>query len=219
MPDFKIDSGHVGRVLLGACAIGSFLAELKFIHLGTTRYPGSVTARGKHGHAVKLRASKVGPEMEAAARRCDVEFGGHPADQDGPVLQRLRSFGSVLPLVVGHFGEWNEELSRMVAALADDAAPRMAALFGVSSSRAAKNSILFFARRSLVWAGCIANARLKAARSIYVGPSWAAAAARRMDAARADDQANARYRDAAASWSAYSGQSPGVSPWRQAFRD
>ena len=219
VPDFKIDSGSIGRKLLGASAISSFLAELKFIHLGTVRYPQSVTGRGKHRHAVFLRAGRVGPEMDAAARRCDVEFGGHPAGQDGPVLQRLRSYGGVVPLVVGHFGEWSSELSQMVTELAEEAAPRMAVLFGASSSRAAKSTIQFYARRSLVWAGCIANARLKASRSIYVGPTWAAAATRRQEAARSDDRAFARYRDAAASWHSHHQRSPGANPWGQAFRD
>ena len=95
-----------------------------------------------------------------------------------PVLQRLRSYGRVLPLVVGHFGEWNEELGRLVVALADDAAPRMAALFGASS----------------------------------------AAAIRRNEAARMDDQANERCRDSAAHWSSRH-RPQGVGPWTQAFRD
>ena len=173
---------------------------------------------GRHREAVKMRAALIDREMVDAARRCDVEFGGHPADQDGPVLQRLRSYGRVLPLVVGHFGEWNEELGRLVVALADDAAPRMAALFGASSQRSAKHVILFFARRSLVWAGCVANARLKLARSAYVGPTWAAAAIRRNEAARMDDQANERCRDSAAHWSSRH-RPQGVGPWSQAFRD
>ena len=213
VPDFKIVAGSVAQ-RLGVHAASSFLAELKFIHLGTARYPDRVVRGGRHREAVRLRAAGIGPEMLAHARRLDVEFGGHPADQDGPVLLRLRSFGSVLPMVVGHFGEWNDELSKLVVALSDEAAPRMADLFGASSQRAAKASILFFARRSLVWAGWLANARLKLSRSAYVGPTWAAASARRSDAARRDDQSSARRRDSAAQWAGL-GVPSGPSAFRQ----
>ena len=114
------------------------------------------------------------------------------------MFSRLRSFDEVIPLVVGHFGEWNEGLRDLGSALADDAGPRMAAMFGATSRRAAKSSILFFARRSLAWAGLLANSRLKLARSAYVGPTWASAAINKVERARADDQSHARCRDAAA---------------------
>ena len=214
VPDFRIVAGSVAQ-RLGIHAASSFLAELKFIHLGRARYPNRVVGVGRHREAVRLRAAKIGPEMLAHARRLDEEFGGHPVGQDGPVLQRLRSFGPVLPMVVGHFGEWNDELSHFVVAIGDDAAPRMADLFGASSQRAAKASILFFARRCLVWAGWLANARLKLGRSAYVGPTWASAAARRAEAARMDDQSDARCRDSAAHWTGL-GVSQGPGAPRQA---
>jgi hypothetical protein len=197
VPDFKVESASLSHRFGGIRASSSTLAELKFIHLGATRYPRVVTADGRRCYAVAKRASRVGPEMEASARRLDTEFGGQQAGTDGPVLRRLRSFGPVLPLVVGHFGEWNEGLSDLVKAVADDAAPRMASLFGAASQRAARSSILFFAKRSLSWAGLLANARLKLERSVFVGPTWAAAARRREEGARADDQSRARCREGA----------------------
>ena len=216
VPDFKINSGSIARRLRGdARAVSSVLAELKFIHLGRTRYPVPAILQG-HLRGVEIRAQKIGREMEDGARRLDVEFGGHAADADGPVLLRLRSFGAVVPLVVGHFGEWSSGLGGLVRALADDAAPRMAAEFGASSPRAARHSVLFFARRSLVWAGLVANARLKLARSHFVGPTWAAAALRAEEAARRDDCAGARRREGAAHYHARGAQ--GVPDARQAFQ-
>ena len=139
------------------------------------------------------------------------DFGGQPVGVDGPVLRRLRSFGPVLPLVVGHFGEWNEGLSDLVKAVAEDAAPRMSALFGATSKRAALSSILFFARRSLSWAALKANARLKLDRSVFVGPTWAASSRRREEGARADDQSRARCRQAAEHFGGWSrSHAPGI---------
>ena len=217
VPDFKINSSSLSRRLRGgAQAIPSTLAELKFIHLGTTRYPVASILRG-HLKAVELRARLIGREMEAHARSLDVVYGGHPAGSDGPVLLRLRSYGQVVPLVVGHFGEWSSELGGLVSALAEDAAPRMAAEFGASSQRAARHSILFFARRSLVWAGLVANARLKLARSVFIGPTWASAALGAQEAARRDDQAGRRRREGAAHWRASGAQ--GVGAARRAFEE
>ena len=75
VPDFRIVAGSVAQ-RLGIHAASSFLAELKFIHLGRARYPNRVVGVGRHREAVRLRAAKIGPEMLAHARRLDEEFGG-----------------------------------------------------------------------------------------------------------------------------------------------
>ena len=199
VPDFKIDCAHISeKGGFGIRGASSALAELKFIHLGVSRYPDSVVGGGRHCHGVSLRAREVQREMDSKAKVCDEFYGNTQPGDVGPVRQRLRSFGPTLPLVVGHFGEWNEGFQVLLSALAEDAAPRMAALFGASSQRAAKTSIHFFAKRQLAWAGLLANARLKLARSAYIGPTWAAAALRREQRAQADDQSRARCRDSAA---------------------
>ena len=215
VPDFKIDSASLSRRSGGIRGSSSTLAELKFIHLGTTRYPRVVTEDGRRCYAVAKRAREVGREMEASARKLDTIYGGHPPGADGPVFCRLRSFGPVLPLVVGHFGEWNVELSDMVKAVASDAAPKMAAMFGATSQRAALSSVLFFAQRSLSWAGLLANARLKLDRSVFVGPTWAAAARRREEGARTDDQSRARCRQGAEHYQSW-GRSHAPAQHRQA---
>ena len=56
------------------------------------------------------------------ARRNYARFCGTQPGDDGLVLDRLRSFGPIVGLVVGHFGEWNDGLERLVSLACDDAA-------------------------------------------------------------------------------------------------
>ena len=99
----------------------------------------------------------------------DERFCGTQAGADGPVLQRLRSFGPILGLVVGHFGEWNDGLERLLSAAADDAAPRMRALFGARSGADSKGRCAWLFRREVAWAALNANAALKVERAEFVG--------------------------------------------------
>ena len=61
------------------------------------------------------RARKIQGERVNDARRIDERFCGTQPGDDGPVLGRLRSFGPIVGLVVGHFGEWNDGLERVVS--------------------------------------------------------------------------------------------------------
>ena len=85
------------------------------------------------------------------------------------MLQRLRSFGAIVGLVVGHWGEWNDGLERLLSAAADDAAPRMRALFGARTTRDSKGRCAWLFRREVAWAGLNANAALKLERAEFVG--------------------------------------------------
>ena len=69
VPNFKIVAGFVAH-RLGIQAASSFLAELKFIPLGRTRYPDRVVGDGRHREAVRIRAVQIGPGMLAHARGC-----------------------------------------------------------------------------------------------------------------------------------------------------
>ena len=82
-------------------------------------------------------------------------------------------------LVVGHFGEWNDGLELLLRAAANDAAPRMRALFDADSPRQSLGRCAFHFRREVAWAGLNANAALKLERAEFVGWDARSAAARR----------------------------------------
>ena len=175
MPDFKIE---LERLVDGAASTAA-LAELKMLRCGSTaaRPVGGSTyaTTGVHsvlsGHrrAVARRAAAIQGERERDARRIDARFCGTQPGDDGPVLQRLRSFGPIVGLVVGHFGEWGVGLERLLSAAADDAAPRMRALFGARSNRDSKGRCAWLFRREVAWASLNANAALKVERAEFVG--------------------------------------------------
>jgi hypothetical protein len=89
-----------------------------------------------------------------------------------------------VPLVVGHFGEWGPGLYTLASAVAEDAAPRVRALFGARSAADARSRGAWHFRREVAWAGLNANARLKLERAEFVGWDARSANARRGERAR-----------------------------------
>ena len=185
VPDFKV---ALPRLVDGAAATDA-LAELKLVRCGSalvapvggSTYPTS----GPHDvfagrqRAVEWRESKIQVDRERDARLVDSKFCGTQGGEDGPVLLRLRSFGPIVGLVVGHFGEWSDGLYRLVGAAADDAAPRMRAMWGARTDEDSRNRCAAYLRREIAWAGLNANARLKLERAEFVGWDARSAAARR----------------------------------------
>ena len=159
MPDFKV---ALPRLVDGAAATDA-LAELKLVRCGSTTaapiggstYPTS----GPHDvfagrqRAVEWRESKIQVDRERDARLVDSKFCGTQGGEDGQVLLRLRSFGPIVGLVVGHFGEWSDGLYRLVGAAADDAAPRMRAMWGARTDEDSRNRCAAYLRREIAWAG------------------------------------------------------------------
>ena len=192
VPDFKVE---LERLVDGASTTAA-LAELKMLHAGRsalnpiggttykTRGNGAHCVLTGHRRAVHVRAGKIQAERERDARRIDERFCGVQPGTDGPVLDRLRSFGPIVGLVVGHFGEWNDGLERLVSLSCDDAAPRMRALFDARSDRDSRGRCAWLFRREVAWAALNANAKLKLERAEFVG--WDARTAR----ARHAEQAN-----------------------------
>ena len=192
VPDFKVE---LERLVDGASTTAA-LAELKMLHAGRsasnpiggstykTSGDGAHCVLTGHRRAVHVRAGKIQAERERDARRIDERFCGVQPGADGPVLNRLRSFGPIVGLVVGHFGEWNDGLERLVSLSCDDAAPRMRALLDARSERDSRGRCAWLFRREVAWAALNANAKLKLERAEFVG--WDARTAR----ARHAEQAN-----------------------------
>jgi len=175
IPDFRFD-GMNELLSDGAPVAGTqMLGELKRINQGPTRYPtplvGNSGIYARRQAAVNTRANLLQAEREREARVIDAKFGQTPAGQHGAVHQRLRSYGKILGLVVGHFGEWSKDLNRLVGAIAELGVPRVGHLYTSRGHQAAKAALLLKARRDIAWAGINANAKLLLDRSEWVGES------------------------------------------------
>lgn len=204
VPDFKVE---IEGLNVGAAAT-STLVELKMLHCGSTAgspiggttyaVRGVTSVLSGHRRAVHKRAERIQREREIDARKIDERFCATPRGQDGPVLQRLRSFGPIIGAVVGHFGEWNDGLDRLVSEACKDAAPRMCALFGAQTESVSRGYCARFFRTEVAWAGLNANAKLRLERAEFVGWDARTADANRAQQARADNAQRERCAWAAA---------------------
>ena len=171
VPDFRFDDlteqlGNGGAPVAGTQRLG----ELKRANGCPTNYPvPGVFANGGRMGGVKRRAARIQTEYEAKARRMD---GGQAGG--GLCSDRLQSYGDILALVVGHFGEWSPDLVRLVLAMAQAAVPRVGRLYSMLGAERAKAALASKARRDIAWAGLNANARLLLDRSVWVGPTFVA---------------------------------------------
>ena len=93
------------------------LAELKCISAGPSRYPRGLPS--SRDSAVNRRARALPAEYRRKLSHIDTAYHGTGAGQVGPCVARLETFGSILELVVGAFGEASSDLDRVVTALAE----------------------------------------------------------------------------------------------------
>ena len=93
------------------------LAELKIIGAGPSRYPrGLASSRDK---AVNRRARLLPAEYKHKLSQIDQIYHGTRRGDIGPCVAKFLTFGSMLELVVGAFGEASADLDRVVTALAE----------------------------------------------------------------------------------------------------
>ena len=93
------------------------LAELKVISAGPSRYPrGLASSRDK---AANRRARALPAEYRLKLSRIDSAYNGTGAGEVGPCVARLETFGEILQLVVGAFGEVSSDMERVIVAMAE----------------------------------------------------------------------------------------------------
>ena len=93
------------------------LAELKVIGAGPSRYPrGLASSRDK---AVNRRARLLPAEYRHKLSLIDQTYHGTRPGEVGPCVAGFETFGDILELVVGAFGEASTDLDRVVTALAE----------------------------------------------------------------------------------------------------
>jgi hypothetical protein len=123
----------------------------------------------------RLDYSTLQRENEGKALHMDRTYGTTSPGQTGPCCDRLQTFGNVLGLVVGHFGEWSKDLNMLMSAMAKVAVPRVGRLYSLLGEEKAKAVLLNKARRDIAWAALNANAELLLDRAEWVGPTFIAA--------------------------------------------
>ena len=102
--------------------ISRSLAELKVISAGPSRYPrGVASSRDK---AADRRARALPAEYRRKLGQIDVGYNGTRPGEVGPCVARLETFGELLELVVGAFGEVSSDMDRVISAMAESRVPQ-----------------------------------------------------------------------------------------------
>jgi len=92
------------------------LVEVKTIHVNPSRYQAD---GGPSRAAVNRRAGSLQAEYNRKAATIDRDLFGTPAGQSGPVQDKLRSYGDVIGVVSGAFGELSDDGHRLISRIAD----------------------------------------------------------------------------------------------------
>ena len=115
---------------------------------------------------VRERQAQVQSEALRKAKKVDTDYNGFVATEalgEGPMEQRLRSFGRVEGLVVGAHGEGSPDLLRFIKLLAERAAMTRFRSMGFDTPRSARSTILGQIRMSLGVEAIRGMARLRVA--------------------------------------------------------
>jgi hypothetical protein len=94
--------------------LADHLAELKFVSAGVSWFP-----RGVRGKGTDRRAAGLAQLYKKALQRLDSRYHHTAADQTGPLVRRLQSYGKLEGLVVGPWGEGSKDLHSLVKTIAD----------------------------------------------------------------------------------------------------
>ena len=184
VPDFALRLPAELAQVIGVGGNSAVLAELKVLSSCPTRYRRAPRAAVK---AVTKRAGELPGEYARKARTMDVEYGGVPEGEVGPVARKLSSFP---PLQGWVFGAWNEaspDVHNLVHLLAKARLKKEDELqeWGVVARRkrvseeAALAALTGQVRRQLSLVSARAQARLLLDRVAVLGQGTVAAAGRR----------------------------------------
>ena len=158
------------------------LADVKTMSCCPSNYPRERFRNGLRHDAVRVRQGKVQSQMRYKARRLDRTHNNHTDPTPGPVQAKLASYGRVLGLVCGAFGEGSPDLHALADGIADAAVATRFQDLGAASFKEAKARALRYAYRRLGMEMMRGTAALRYHRLNMVlssAPSIKAAAARR----------------------------------------
>ena len=121
----------------------SQLAELKCISAGATWY------QSRRLKSVDQRANGLPKEYLDKAQHIDRKYCGTALNHVGPLQQRLQSFGDLLCLVAGQYGDVSQDLHELLKSLATSKAAHISQMEGRPVSDSERGLLLHQIRRRL----------------------------------------------------------------------
>jgi hypothetical protein len=179
-PDFLIPRWNLGR---------DQLFELKTMGYPNpdTENPANYSSKKSNQtrrHAVNQRERRIQSEYFKKARKADRDYNGTPEGVQGPIEQRLSQYGPIFGLVIGGFGEVNDNMDVLVTRLATRAAESKWRLMGALSLAQARQTFKARIRRTIGVEAARGLARLRLANLVNVHsfqPSESAASLRQRE--------------------------------------
>ena len=160
-------------------AVQLLLAELKFVHVGPTRYSAQILNRDGRCQAAHERCRTIQREYVDEAQQLDRDLlGVRPGALPGPVERRLVGYGEVRAMVVGSFGECSAFVHELAGKAALAGAHKHCRTLRCASPDDARSVLVAMLRRSWGMAALRANAQLVIGRLDLVGGLGAAMALR-----------------------------------------
>ena len=154
------------------------LAELKVIGAVESWYPrNGVLARKKKG--VEKRAAVLPGEYRRPLEKLDRRYHGTTANQVGPLVRRLDSFGRLQGLVMGAWQEGSKDLHDLLDTLAESKLNAMGLARGMQGTEMERGTILGQFRRRLSVAAAKAQSACLIGKVSKVGEGHRQAAKRR----------------------------------------
>jgi len=170
VPDFLVD------------LIKQLLAELKVITYGVTNYHPANVHKDKKQYAVEKKALDVETMYPRKARDIDRRFNNTPPGTKGPVEMKLDSYGEVVPLIAGHFGEINRKFTQLLLKLAKHAAQTLYKDMLLGTEEQAASIIMWQLQGRIGAAIQTENARFLENRITYMAKGFTQAHQRRQRA-------------------------------------
>ena len=168
---------------------------MKTIGAVCSRYP-----RGNRDKAVDRRAGLLQAEYVRKVAKVDQQVLGIPRGEVGPLQRKLQSFGDIMGLVVGAFGEGSQDLHELVHTMARSRLRGQGLKEGREGSDAELGVITGQVRRSLSTSFIRANSLCLLAHLDKMGEGQQAAGKRRQYAMRVKEQMRA---ERASQWLAH----------------
>ena len=164
---------------------GSSIHEDKLYEVKTTHYSGSDSAyyQNSTSRGTDRKDASIEPEYLRDLKRADAECFGTQDGTDGPLVSRLKAFGGINGIVVGHVNEGNKGIHELIGAIGRAAAFKDGNNLGLSAADTMQligpNS--WFAKRVIGTTIARANAELLLSRLHFVGMKHTNSSSRRSE--------------------------------------
>ena len=140
------------------------LGDVKTMALNPSNYSSGQLNGGVRGRCITTRASKVNTDVKAQARKLDDTYSNVQPGTNGPVFNKIQSYGEVQGLCFGAFGEVSQDVRNLLIYVSKRAATVHWKDMGARDEERAMAALRMRWKRKLAVANVREHHRLKLTR-------------------------------------------------------